>query len=369
MGYNIGVQSNHFKEFSLTIDGIKIVEEQIISLMINWDINHFKITGSLSWKDGSCMVEETPIRGGNTVVINMTDFDGASYSGNFKVLNTNYERSTDFYISTISFIDTESFNILKLYPTKSWLQATMVQIIDDAKTAKPFLTSKGKEFNDPGLMHENFVVPQNKNFYWTIEWLKQRNNRLMFQNREKYIIDDFNTLINKGVKGKPYYFKANNASYKRNVYEYSVKNSDFIKNIATMPNVEFPYFNVDYKHKQQTKGSYADASGAIGGQGTLNDFSSNGDKFSFISNTNFEETKDFYFQKNALSNLVVEILVPGQCKTNLGDVVCLEFDNLFEGKGPEKNIKGKFLIVGLTDIFQNPEYLQKLTLARPKWFK
>ena len=94
MAYELGLPSNAIKSFDLTIDGEKLTNAQVISLKVKWNIDNFKIVGTLIFNDASNLVENHPIRGNNTFVMALTDFDDVVSKQEFKTNSIRFIQQT-----------------------------------------------------------------------------------------------------------------------------------------------------------------------------------------------------------------------------------------------------------------------------------
>jgi hypothetical protein len=371
MGYVKGNQTNHLKNFSVTIDGIKLNQSQIYQLKIKWSMTDFMIQGFLSFIDETSLVEEIPIRGGNIVMLEMTDADDELLKQKMEVVNITYQRakSKDSYIVNLELIDIPSMKALGTYKEMSWEKVDMIEMIDHPETLKPFLTDKEKDFGPPPPKHENFVMPLDRSFYKVTEWLKNNNNMLFFQDRKKYYIQPISYFNAKGpLDSDPYIYKPHNQNYRKSIYELETDYGNKITAHALQPKGKNNSMDIFEKHIKYEEEDYQGIISKVGSKGsTPNDYGDTDVKHFYSSDYHIKERTEFMYAKNGFQDLTLEILVPGRFKTNAGEIVKVDLINMFSLREPEKNISGMWLVKEIVDYIQVPDFVQKLVLVKSKF--
>jgi len=370
--YKLGRESNLIKEFNVTIDGIKITNGQLLSLKILWDIDDFKVTGELVMLDPTNLVEEIPIRGNNTVNISLTDYDDKVLTHQFKIINVQYTRNRSDESDNnliLELIDKVSLKSLQLYKKKSWETTDIVEILNDVTIIGGDLNDKEKDFFSPSIKYNKFIIPLNNHFYSLMNWMKSSYNVKWFQTRKKYILQPIKELFGRSKKGKKFIYKANNKYYRRNIYEFNLKQGNLLKLNTFQPDGKINTLDVKNKKINIINNSYKSIGGEINSVGNvdLNLPGTKGKKLFYLSNTNKEKLSKDMWSKNTYKNNEMEILVPGQFETNIGDIVEVDFVNLFNASGPEKNLNGLWLVGSIVDVIIPPEFIQRITLRRNKF--
>jgi len=373
MAYKSGIQSNILKDFSVSIDGTKLTNAQINDMNVVWDVDSFKIIGMLSFTDLTGLVEELPIRGGNKVVMAMTDFDDVVSKQSFIVSNVSTTRAVTNPVVTLDLIDPITVSAMQMYNEMSWKKADMIEIIDHVETLKPALSGKKKDFCPPPPKHKNFVMPLHVSFNVVMHWLAKNADVAFFQNREAFVIQPLDKLFKRGKKGDKFRLKTPNQQYRRNIYEYNLKMGKLFGANVLQPTGKVASFDPANKHSKHTDNSFKKALGDLGQTPafglTADDQPGTGAKYFYKSDYHVKEHTAHQWKKNAFKDVQLELLVPGQFATNIGDIVEVEMDNWLLQSTPEKNMTGLWMVTEIVDIIKPPEFIQRLTLSRSKYFK
>jgi len=373
MAYKMGIPSNVLKDFSVTIDGTKLTNAQITDLNITWNIDSFKIIGMIGFSDLTGLVEELPIRGGNKVVLGMTDFDDVVSKQIFTVTNVNTTRTVSNPHVTMDLIDPITITAMQMYNEMSWTSESMIGIIDHNETLKPSLKGKKKDFCPPTPKHKNFVMPLHVSFNVVMHWLAKNADVMFYQNRADFVIQPLDKLFKRGKKGDKFRLKTPNQQYRRNIYEYNLKMGKLLGANVLQPTGKVASFDPSNKHSKHTDESFKGALGKLGQTssfGLTNDSQpGTGTKYFYKSDYHVKEHAAHQWKKHAFKNVQLELLVPGQFGTNIGDIVEVEMDNWLLQSTPEKNMTGLWMITEIIDIIKPPEFAQRLTLSRSKYFK
>jgi len=373
MGIKKGVQSNILKNFAVTIDGTKLTNGQINELHIKWNVEDFKITGSMSFTDLTGLVEELPIRGGNTVVMAMTDFDDVVSKQTFKVTGVNTTRTVQHPVVTVTLLDPITLTAIQMYNEMSWDSATMLDIIDHVETLKPSLSGKKKDFCPPPPPHKNFVMPLHVSFNVVMHWLAKNADVMFYQSRESFVIQPLKKLFKRGKKGDKFILKTTNQQYRRNIYEYNLNMGKELLSSTLQPTGKVASFDPGNKHSKHTGESFSGARGKLGETPafglTADSQTATGAKYFYKSDYHVDKTTSNQWMKHAYQDVQLEILVPGQFATNIGDIVEVEMDNWLLQSTPEKNMTGLWFITEIIDVITPPEFVQRIVLSRSKYFK
>lgn len=373
MGVQKGVQSNILKDFAVDIDGTRLTNGQIDELSIKWNVEDFKVVGSMSFVDLTGLVEELPIRGGNTVSATMTDFDGTVSKQAFKVMDVSTTRAAKHPLVTVTLIDPITVTAMQMYNEMSWKKADMVEIIDHAETLKPELKGKKKDFLSSAPKHENFVMPLHVSFNVVMHWLAKNADVMFYQNREDFVIQELKTVFKRSKKGDSFLLKTPNQQYRRNIYEYNLNMGKELQASVLQPTGKVSSFDPSNKHCKHTDESFASARKKIEESSsfglTADDQPSTGAKYFYKSDYHVDKTTSQQWMKHAYRDIQLEILVPGQFATNIGDIVEVEMDNWRLQSTPEKNMTGFWFVSEIIDVIDPPEFVQRITLSRSKYFK
>lgn len=371
MSYEIGLQSNQLKNFSVKIDGTALTNSQVKSIKMKWNMENFKIIGEVVFEDFSNMVENLPIRGNNKVEMAMTDFDDSVSKQEFKVTDVQYTRLKKGHPGIkLLLVDPITLTATQMYNEMSWKKADMIGIIDHDETLKPSLSGKKKDFFSPKEKHENFVMPLHVPFNVVMHWLARNNNTMIFQNREAFIIQPLKELFSRGKKGDKFRYKTENMLYRRRIYEYKAHYGKLVEANVFQTNGKVASFSPVSKHAKWEENDFKKALGAISTTGkTDQDLPNTGNKHFYKTDYHIKELTEFMWQKNAYKGLELEILVPGKFDTNIGDIVELDLVNFNKDSEPEHNINGEWIITEIVDMITPPDFIQKITLARGKFSK
>ena len=373
MGIQKGMQSNILKNFAIDIDGTKLTNGQINELSIKWNVEDFKIIANMSFTDLTGLVEELPIRGGNTVTMAMTDFDDVVSKQSFKVMDVNTTRTVQHPSVTLTLVDPITVTAMQMYNEMSWASADMIEIIDHVETLKPSLTGKKKDFCSPPPKHKEFVMPLHVSFNVIMHWLAKNADVMFYQNRNDFVIQPLKDLFKRGKKGDKFRLKTPNQQYRRSVYEYNLNMGKELQASILQPTGQVASFDPGNKHSKHTGESFAGARGKLGETPafglTADAQPATGAKYFYKSDYHVAETTSQQWMKHAYQDVQLEILVPGQFGTNIGDIVEVEMDNWRLQSTPEKNMTGLWFISEIIDVINPPEFVQRIVLSRSKYFK
>jgi len=371
MGYVLGIEDNQLKDFSLTIDGVKLSNAQIISLKVKWSIENFKIVGTLLFRDISSLVENLPIRGDNKFVMALTDSEGNVSKQEFRVIKVSYTKSNENQLLTsLELLDPITIATTQMYNEMSWKKEDMVGIIDHDETMKPLLVGKKKNFGKPAEKHENFVMPLHVPFNVVSHWLAKNNNMMWFQTREEFVIQPLKKLFSKSNSKDKFMLKTPNTSYKRRVFEFSSNFGNLIEANTFQATGKVASFDPSNKHAKWTDNDFKKALGELGSKGSKDlKLPGTGNKHFYKTDYHIKDNVKMMWGKNAFKSVTLEMIVPGQFSTNIGEIVELDFVNSVKITEPEANINGEWLIIECVDIITPTDFIQRLTLARAKFSK
>jgi len=373
MGYIMGIQSNALKEFNVTIDGTKITNNQIHELRMVWNVDGFKIIGSLAFSDETGLIEELPIRGGNTVVMSMKDYDDVVSTQSFKVVEVSNIRGVTKPLVTLSLIDPITLTAMQKHPETSWSSENIVGIIDHIDTMKPSLVGKKKDFSSTPPKHSNFCTPLHVSFNVVMHWLAKNADVMLYQTRKDFVIQPLKELFSRAKKGNIFYLKPPNENYRRFVYEHSLHLGKLMNATTLQPTAKIASFDPSNKHSKFSDMSFSSSRGKMAETASFGatDDSQEATETKYFYSTDYHisEISDKQWSKHAYKDLTLELLVPGQFDTNIGDIVEVDFTNwLNKETTPEKNLNGLWFIIEVIDIIKPPEFAQRLTLGRSKYW-
>jgi len=371
MSYEIGVESNMMKSFKVKIDGEVLTNGQVISIRMKWDIDNFKVTGKLVFLDFSNLVEDLPIRGNNTVSMAITDNDDVPSTQSFKVVNVGYTQTKDGKVLTVlDLLDPITVATTQMYNEMSWDSEHMIGIIDHPETMKPLLTGKKKDFCSPPPPHKNFCLPLHVPFNVVTHWLAKNANVKWFQNREAFVIQPIKELFGRGKKGDKFRYKTPNNAYRRRIYEIKNDFGGMLNANIFQATGKVASFDPSNKHSKWTNNDFKGALSKLSSPGkTAVDLPGTGARHYYKSDYHIDKVVDSMWEINAYKDYQLEILVPGQFATNVGDIVELDLVNKKDPNKPEANMNGLWLITEILDIIQPPDFVQKITLSRAKYSK
>lgn len=369
MAYELGLQSNQLSNFSVSIGGVNITNSQVVEMKVKWNIENFKIVGWLAFRDLSSLVEKLPIRADTEIILAMTDHDDVVSKQKVKVVDIDYQRTQSGQASVVlKFVDTATIEATKLYPEISWAEVDVGGIINHDDTLKPFFDYKTVDFASSLPKFKQFCMPLNVPFNVTMHWCAKNSNTFLFQTRENIVIKPIKELFAGEVKGDKFYYKSPNNTYRRKIYELKTNYGKMVEANAMQPTGKVASFNSDSKHAGYVEESYADSIEKVASPGKVSpELPATGARHYYKSNVNIEEATEFQWAKNAYKSLTVEMIVPGQFGTNIGDIVELDLVNVSDTKSPESNISGKWMIIEIVDIIRPPDFVQRMILARAKY--
>jgi len=371
-GYDLGLQSAQLKSYGVSIDGEALTNSQTVHLKVKYDISSFKITGELLFKDLSSLVERLPIRGGNTVSLSMTDFDKVpNLEHGLTVVDVQYTRDQDGAILTkLILIDPITVTAMQMYNEMSWSSANMIEIIDHVETLKPSLVGKKKNFCPPPPPHSNFCLPLHVSFNSVMHWLARNNNKMFYQTRTEFVIQPIEKIQAKPKKGDKFRYKTPNPNYRRRIFEFNASIGKEFAATAFQPTGKIASQVPSFKHAKWASNSFSSAREKVNGKGNYPEpMASTGAKHYYKTDNHVQLLVDHLWEKNAIGDLELEILVPGQFATNIGDIVEVKMDNYTYHDKPEFNLNGLWLITKLVDVVRPPDFIQRITLSRTKYTK
>lgn len=368
MAYELGLQSNQLKNFSVSVGGVNLSQSQVIEIKTKWHIENFKIIGYIALKDLGNLVEQLPIRADTEIIMAMTDFDEVVSKQKVKVVDIGYSRSQSGEASVVlKFVDPITVEATRLYPEISWTEAHLGEIIDSEYTLQPYFDYKSTDFYSDLPKFKNFVVPLNVPFNVSMHWCAKNSNVFLYQTREEIVIKPIKELFEGEVKGDKFYYKSINNSYRRKIYELKTNYGKMVEINALQPTGKVASFSSN-KTVGYIEESYADSVDKISSTGKVaQEMPETGYRHYYKSKTNIEESTEFQWSKNSYKSLTVEMIVPGQFGTNIGDIVELDLVNYSDTKQPETNISGRWVIIEIIDIIRTPDFVQRMILARAKF--
>lgn len=371
MSYELGLESNQLKNFSVSIDGLTLTNSQVVSIQMKWNIEGFKIIGALVFQDLANMVENMPIRGNNEIIMAMTDFEDIVSKQTFRVTHVGYTKTQSGQPAVkLTFVDSITMGAMQLYNPASWESATMVDILEHDDTLGPLLVDKEKDFGSSLPKHKNFVMPLHVSFNVTMHWLAKKSNVLLFQTREGFVIQTIKTLFSREAVGDKFRYKTPNQLYRRKVYQFSTEFGKMVEANAFQATAKVASFDSSSKAPKYTEENFKDATEKLGSTGTVDsDLPATGERIFYKSDTNITEAAEFMWGKNAYKDSVLIVLVPGQFGTNIGDVVEVDFVNTTKPDEEEANINGLWLVTEIVDNILPPDFVQRVTLSRAKFSK
>jgi hypothetical protein len=370
-GYELGAQANQLKDFSVTIDGVKLTSAQVTSIKMRWEISSFNVVGSIVFRDLSNLLEGLPIRGDNTIVMAMTDFDDVVSKQSFTVVDVGQIRTKSGDPAVIlKFIDPISLTAIRMFNPMSWKSENIQGIIDHPETLKPSLTGKKKDFCPPPPNYENFVMHLGVSFNVTMHWLAKKDNVLWFQSREAFIMQPFKELYGRSKKGDKFRYKTPNNAYRRRIYSYDVIFGKVLDVNRTQPTGKVTSFDSYSKAPVIASESNSGSQSKLSSTGnTPQSVTPTGERHYYKSITHVSSYTEHMWSKNSHKDVELVILVPGQFATNIGDIVELDVVNYNRTEEPEYNINGEWLVTRIVDNITPPDFFQRITLSRAKFSK
>jgi len=365
MGVPKGIASNQVKAFKITIDGSEITLPMVQSFKLKWGITDIRVTGELLFHDVQSFVEEIPIRGGNTVVITMTDYDNMIMVHTMEVVKVDYTRTQNSsYIVKLILLDKVTVSALSKSPSKSWASVKMGDILNDPAVLKTEMIDKTIDFDSSDGESKNFIIPKDRSFYKVIIYLKENYGQLYFQTRTSYKVKSFKSLFSQSPSGDKFVYKPNNQNYRRSIYEMNSDFGDKVKSLVYQPNLNTKDYNTDTKEEESISSDSSTVSDDIGSTGTKPADYGERDTREDSKTSNSKTRTEYNQQKNGYNDVKLEILVPGKFSNNVGDIVEVDLLNFYTKIEPEKNVSGSWLIDEITDVIQPPDFVQRLVLVR-----
>jgi len=368
MGAPKGIASNQLKAFKVSIDGTDIILSQVQSFKLKWGISDIRVTGELVFHDTTSMVEEVPLRGGNTVTISITDFDDVIMTHTMAVVKVNYTRGQNSsYIVKLDLVDKVTLATLSKSPSKSWGSVKMGDVLNDSAVLKSEMSDKKTDFDSSDGESKNFIIPKDRSFYKVVTYLKENYGQLYFQTRDSYKVKSFNSLFSQAPKGDKFVYKPNNESYRRAIYEMNSDFGDVVKSLVFQPKKNTKSYDTNTKEETSETTDNKSTSDDIGSTGTVAPDYGDRDTREDSKTSNSKTRNDYQQQKNAYNEIKLEVLVPGKFDNNVGDIVDVDLINFFTKVEPEKNVSGSWLVDEIIDVIQPPDFLQRIVLVRGKF--
>lgn len=371
MSYELGLQSNQLKDFSVSIDGVKLTNAQVTSIKMKWNIESFNVVGSIIYKDLSNMVENLPIRGDNTIVMAMTDFDDAVSFQTFKIVDVGQTRTKSGEPAVVfKFVDPISMTAIRMFNGMSWLEEHMIKIIDHDETLGPSLVGKKKDYCPPPPAHHFFVMNLGVSFNVIMHWLAKKDDILWFQTRDSFVMQPFKELYARPPKGDKFRYKTPNNFYRRKMYEYKTLFGKALESNAFQPTGKVATFDANLKISVNVEESNAGSQEKLASTGnTPQSVPATGQRYYYRSTTHADSSTAQMWSKNSHKDVELIMVVPGKFDTNIGDVVELDTVNYDHREEPEYNINGLWLITQIVDNINPPDFVQRMTLSRAKFSK
>ena len=364
MAFKFGIQSAQLKQFNIKVKGKWLNPSSIKSFSFTYGIDELSMRGELVFLDQTNLSEL--IVYGDKIEISLTNFNNEQFIHSFLILHGSYKRDAQGYVVTsLFFEDPISVQLKKLYPIKGFdTPKNMVEIITDVDTAKGPLKSKQDDFTPPSLKFPTFVVPRNKSFYWTIEYLKRKSDVLIFQTQKKIKIKKLKELVSKGPK-QTYYYRANNEMSEKSFYDFTLNYVNEQDNIVYTQNLKADYFNPEKKEYQKTQTSFKKTTGEFPFQTVAPKFSTS-EKEIFATDVFYKDHLHNLYSLKTAENFQLEILCFPTFKVEVGDIVKVSFPSLIDAASPEMNIDGKWLIKRKTISIFGTSIVEKMNLIRAK---
>jgi len=366
-GYTLGIESNQLKSWHCDIDGINLTYTQVLLIKIKESINNFNILGTFVFVDLTDIVSKLPLRGGNKITFNLKDFDDVEYNAIFYVIDIylNMMENGNNIVS-LKIIDEISYNTLKMYRHLSWNKCNILDIINHKKTLKDLIKDKKQDFFKPINIYNNFVMNLSVPFNSIIKYLAKKDNVKIFQTKDSFIIQPLEELNNKEPKGDKFIYKTPNIAYRRNIYHYKTNFGKVLQNTLLNPVTKNCSLDTENGIEEQDIVPNKNVNNLSSESGTSTEVQT---ETKYTYNPTFKSSSNEKSDRNTQKLLEIEMLVSGKYDNNIGDIVELDLVDTTEKITPEKNISGKWLITEIVNNYIQPDFFQKITLTRPKYFE
>ena len=358
------------KALDVQIDGNTIDINHILDITIDFDINNPYISGAILLELTRDTLEKYNFKGNSKVQIKATDTADNEYDNSF-VAYESYSKKVTAEIIHITFriLDEFSFNASHLFVSKGYENISLSEILDDDKMLKPLydqFNSKKKDFEDISEKLKTFAIPSSKSALNVQNYIKEYFNALVYQTREKYKIQKWETLMNgeclkSGNGDLTYKYPSNVPEYIYTVDDFKINQTNSMNFANYAPDVKIYSYNplarnakfLSYDSKKALKDMGSDIKGENVSQGI---------KFAYQSMVNPKNQIKTMYQRNLYNTSSYELICKGSYKINPGDLVMLEYEG---NEGNSKNISGKYLVTRVTDKIIQGAFSQRIILARP----
>jgi len=360
MAFAQGNKDIQLKNKEVYLEGLKILNEQIIDMEIYFDINKTYTSGNMSFRDVTGMSEKKSIITDSKLELAFKDCNDKEFKQTFSVTNVNFsDANNGEKLVILEFLDTFTVKNMNTYKIKGFEQCTMKEVLESCENFEEF----EQDFDTPEQKYDNFIIPLDRPFSHVITYMKNTSNMLFFQTRDAYKLKEFTSLIQE-PSNVVYKHSPDNPDYVYKIHEFIVKQSDGMKVNALLPDSSHVSYDVldkrkiydDFKSEDYTEGM------------------SLGDVFNETKSDKKHFVKTFYvkdstiknqFYKVLYNNYELQMVVPGTLDTNIGDTVEIQINSTSKDDD-EKNINGDWIITKITDKHLGDDFMQKIIVSRIK---
>lgn len=360
-------------DFKVTVDQYEISFDDVRGIEIHWNINEIYTLGYITWIDSIKMIEHKPVRPGEFIEMYWQDGQKETFKQTFVITDIEEIRTEkEQTIGTIRFIDKNSFNFLKTFHSKGFDNGDMKEIVDffinkykQDKEVENKLSEKkwGNEEDADKMTH---IIPQDRPLLNSLYKLMLDGDFMIYQTRDKLIVCDWKDITSKGPLDHKLVLQPDNINYIGKIGDIKSKLAEAIATNIIMPDTT----TLKIKHYEGKKLIQKDLdykkaieeSGKLGAT-DIKWVEGNGTKALSYS-TNTSEAFMNSFKKYVNEALCLEVVVPGWNKRNIGEVLDIMLETGDINVDIDKNMSGKWLIIGIVDKISQGYFVQKITLAR-----
>lgn len=363
---NIFNAANKLKEYSVTVAGLKLAKEVIISLEMAYSNKTPRVIGELVFKDMYDMNLQVDWKGASVSVMYMDLYDKI-LNKEFRVLDVreslteNNEKSI-----TLELQDLFSFTLEKSYLPKSFTK-DIIAAFDEYLVELGIKPYPNHTFDFSSSSHNNsFTTPYNMtNLHWFENELI-RYGYVLYQTKDKICLKTYDDLIPSKFPpndpGKPYKDGTDNQLYKNKIYELIPKHVQLKK---TPPITRI--YAYDIKSKKIQFNEHNTISDLILNDDTANIQETVGKIDVYQTHLNFDENK-LRMREKFMSQYEIEIIVNGYFKNDLNQIYDLDLRG-FKGSIESTNkgnmiLGGKWVSSKVVDKIIGDSLIQKITLNR-----
>lgn len=357
------------KEINLNLnDKFTVPQNNITSLIIDYDIENPYISGSFELETEFDVGEAVQFDGEMNIILDATDQLDTKIQEKFVVFDFSCVRgASKNFTTTGKFLDLVSWELSKKFTSKAFVNTDMGEILKDKDIAKEIFDKVSKELDfDNTNKVENFVITANKNLLSIQKRLKEYFNCVYFHTHDKIKIKTWDNLLGSNVlkvggKEVTYNSPTDDAAPLFDVIEYKTMTLNGLDLVKHGIKAKTFSYNPLKRSVKPFEYNLEKANEDLKNPSKIKDLTQ-GEKVVYYSYINPEEQTKYSFQRHIMFNSRFMLISTGFFCVNPGDTVNLSIKGMEDAV---ENISGKYLISRVTDSISQGYITQKVELCRP----